>query len=77
VLRTWKSVINQVGKPALRWRRVNVETKADRLTFERLLWRQGWRFVAGVDEAGRGPLVAAAVILPRAWQDGGLDERLR
>jgi ribonuclease HII len=35
------------------------------------LWRQGFRHVAGVDEAGRGPLagpvVAAAVILPRDW----------
>lgn len=35
------------------------------------LWEQGYRHVAGVDEAGRGPLagpvVAAAVILPRDW----------
>jgi ribonuclease HII len=34
---------------------------------ERSLWRQGYRFVAGLDEVGRGPLagpvVAAAVIL--------------
>ena len=53
----------------------------DRLSFERELWQQGVRFVAGVDEAGRGPLagpvVAAAVILPQVWQDGGFDERLR
>lgn len=38
------------------------------LSHERLLYRQGLRLVAGVDEAGRGPLagpvVAAAVILP-------------
>lgn len=38
------------------------------LTEERLLWNEGLRLVAGVDEAGRGPLagpvVAAAVILP-------------
>ncbi|MFH0804570.1 MAG: ribonuclease HII [Patescibacteria group bacterium] len=37
-------------------------------TFERQLNRQGYRLVAGADEAGRGawagPLVAAAVILP-------------
>jgi len=36
------------------------------LQFERALWQQGCRFVAGVDEAGRGPLagpvVAAAVV---------------
>jgi ribonuclease HII len=37
--------------------------------FEREAWARGFRRVAGVDEAGRGPLagpvVAAAVILPR------------
>ncbi len=35
---------------------------------EEALWRQGYRYVAGVDEVGRGPLagpvVAAAVVLP-------------
>lgn len=35
-------------------------------SFEQLLWQDGYRFVAGVDEAGRGalagPVVAAAVI---------------
>ena len=35
------------------------------------LWREGYRLVAGVDEAGRGPLagpvVTAAVILPSQW----------
>ena len=44
----------------------------DRLSFERERWQQGVRLVAGVDEAGRGPLagpvVAAAVILPQVWQ---------
>lgn len=38
------------------------------------LWREGYRLVAGVDEAGRGPLagpvVAAAVILPSQWPAG-------
>lgn len=38
----------------------------DKLQFEQQMWRQGNRFVAGIDEAGRGPLagpvVAAAVI---------------
>lgn len=38
------------------------------LTHERLLYRRGLRVIAGVDEAGRGPLagpvVAAAVTLP-------------
>ncbi len=54
---------------------------ADRLAFERQLWQQGLRVVAGVDEAGRGPLagpvVAAAVILPAAWADGGFPADLR
>jgi ribonuclease HII len=41
----------------------------DRTRFERLAFAQGFRRIAGLDEAGRGPLagpvVAAAVILPR------------
>lgn len=53
---------------------------SDRLAFERELWRQGLALVAGVDEAGRGPLagpvVAAAVILPDRWAESGFDERL-
>lgn len=51
-----------------------------RLEFERDLWSRGLSQVAGVDEAGRGPLagpvVAAAVVLPSAWRDGEFDERL-
>jgi ribonuclease HII len=39
--------------------------------FENLYYRRGFQKIAGVDEVGRGPLagpvVAAAVILPRAW----------
>ena len=54
---------------------------SDRLSFEREVWQQGVRLVAGVDEAGRGPLagpvVAAAVIFPNAWSESGFDERLR
>ena len=46
------------------------EDSGDLLDFERLASADGFRRVAGVDEAGRGPLagpvVAAAVILP-AW----------
>jgi ribonuclease HII len=40
----------------------------DLLYFERQLWQQGLEWIAGVDEAGRGPLagpvVAAAVVFP-------------
>ena len=54
---------------------------SDRLSFERELWQQGLVHVAGVDEAGRGPLAgpvtAAAVTFPNRWRESGLDERLR
>ncbi len=50
------------------------------LAFETLLWENGQAIVAGVDEAGRGPLagpvVAAAVVLPRnCWIDGVDDSK--
>jgi ribonuclease HII len=52
-----------------------------RFRFERQLWRDGLRRIAGVDEAGRGPLagpvVAAAVIFPEAWLESGLPKELR
>ena len=38
------------------------------LEFEQRLWQEGYRIIAGLDEAGRGawagPVVAAAVVLP-------------
>jgi len=44
--------------------------------FERQLWASGITRVAGVDEAGCGPLagpvVAAAVVFPRDWSESGL-----
>lgn len=52
----------------------------DRFEFERALWSQNVARVAGVDEAGRGPLagpvVAAAAILPSRWADTGLPAEL-
>src|SRR5512138_3525986 len=52
-----------------------------RLGFERELWERGLNFVAGVDEAGCGPLagpvVAAAVVFPCSWLAAGLDRKLR
>jgi len=52
----------------------------DRFEFERVLWTQGVTRVAGVDEAGRGPLagpvVAAAAILPPQWAESGLPPEL-
>ena len=47
-------------------------------TLEKELYDQGYRFVCGVDEAGRGPLcgpvVAAAVILPCGLYIEGLND---
>ena len=49
-----------------------------RTEFEEYAYRAGRRFIAGVDEAGRGPLagpvVAAACILPRNLQIQGIDD---
>ena len=48
------------------------------LTHERRLWDSGRSYIAGVDEVGRGPLagpvVAAAVILPRDFDVLGIDD---
>ncbi len=50
-------------------------------SLERRHWRAGCRYVAGIDEAGRGPLagpvVAAAVIFPEeVWIHGVNDSKL-
>lgn len=62
-------------------RRHSPNQKIDRFEFERQLWTRGVARIAGVDEAGRGPLagpvVAAAVIFPDHWNNAGIDERLR
>lgn len=46
--------------------------------FERVARGEGYRYVAGVDEAGRGPLagpvVAAAVILPADYEERQIDD---
>jgi ribonuclease HII len=48
-------------------RRADLPARPD-LTHERQLWDRGTRFIAGLDEVGRGawagPVVAAAVVLP-------------
>lgn len=46
--------------------------------YEKKLWKEGYEFIAGCDEAGRGPLfgpvVAAAVILPHDFILDGLND---
>ena len=45
---------------------------------ERDAYRQGFRFICGIDEAGRGPLagpvVAAAVVLPKSFRLPGITD---
>jgi ribonuclease HII len=55
-------------------------TPIDRFEFERALWQKNVARIAGVDEAGRGPLagpvVAAAAVLPPQWGQSGLPREL-
>src|SRR5206468_10581491 len=48
------------------------------LHFERLLWKAGIQYIAGVDEVGIGPLagpvVAAAVVFPPGTEIDGIDD---
>jgi ribonuclease HII len=48
------------------------------LSFERIEWSKGSRFIAGIDEAGRGPLagpvVAAAIVMPPEFFIEGVDD---
>lgn len=50
----------------------------DLLKYERKLYEQGYKLIAGTDEVGRGPLVgpvvAAAVILPVGYKLDGLTD---
>lgn len=50
----------------------------DLLKYEKELYKEGYELIAGTDEAGRGPLcgpvVAAAVILPKNYKLEGLND---
>ncbi len=52
--------------------------KPDQWKFEKAAAKKGFTYIAGVDEAGRGPLagpvVAASVILPSFFSISGLDD---
>ena len=54
------------------------KTEIDLLKYEKELYQQNITLIAGVDEVGRGPLVgpvvAAAVILPKNYQLEGLND---
>ena len=63
-----------------RWRKNRAEGQRlhNLLRFEIELWEQGFKLIAGVDEAGMaplaGPVVAAACILPRNYKLRGLND---
>ena len=48
------------------------------LRYENKIWKSGYNYIAGIDEAGRGPLagpvVAAAVIFPSKFNIRGVDD---
>jgi ribonuclease HII len=50
----------------------------DLLSIEKSVYAEGYEYLCGVDEAGRGPLAgpvyAAAVILPRNLKIAGLND---
>ena len=50
----------------------------DNLEFEKKLYKEGYSFIAGIDEVGRGPLVGpvvtACVILPKNFKLDGLTD---
>ena len=59
-------------------KRIEKEHFIEMQYYERLAYQEGASFIAGVDEVGRGPLagpvVAAAVILPKNIEDLGFDD---
>ncbi|HUU46265.1 MAG TPA: ribonuclease HII [Acidobacteriota bacterium] len=56
----------------------NPTSRDDRWFYERSYWNRGLRYVAGVDEVGRGPLagpvVAVAAILDPSFDDPGVTD---
>ena len=54
------------------------EETIDRLAYEKQYYEQGYQYIAGCDEAGRGPiagpLVVAAVIFPQGYYDERIND---
>lgn len=54
------------------------EHLAEMKKYENEIWARGIKYIAGVDEVGRGPLagpvVAAAVVLPQDFSVIGVDD---
>ena len=73
-------MLTKVRKAVVSTHQIMTITAPNRLEYEAKLWREGLVHVAGVDEAGRGPLagpvVAAAVVFPASWLHSGVDQRL-
>lgn len=57
---------------------MKTQKKEDLRSFEKRLWKEGFQYIVGTDEAGRGPLVgpvvAGAVILPINYNLKGLTD---
>lgn len=57
---------------------MKTKEKIDLRKIEKKLWKEGFQYIAGTDEAGRGPLVgpvvAGAVILPKNYKLEGLTD---
>lgn len=73
--------VRQLGKRC-QLHKEKEKAELDRLNrmweYEKQFWQNGYQLIAGVDEAGRGPLagpvVAAAVILPQDFDVTGLND---
>ena len=61
----------------MRWI-VNSLKEIDNTEYERQLYQKGIKYIAGVDEVGRGPLigpvVTACVVLPKGYKLEGLTD---
>jgi ribonuclease HII len=66
----WQRRLEKVRQLRQRW--------VEMSQYEQQLWNQGYKYIAGVDEVGRGPLagpvVTAAVILPQDFYLPGLND---